>query len=163
MNDQQTDRIFGIHPFNLGVLTDKLAAMQKRARKLKTDPITIEKLGIKTITITKVMPGGKVVKFEEERILLKVHGETPKLAGWSLVAKIEWLEDERLISCVPGETCPEQYRTGAFNCDWCNTNRRRKETFVLRHENGEHKQVGRQCIRDFLGGKSPEQLLAEAE
>ena len=160
MNDHK--RIFEIHPFNLGVLTDKLAAMQKRARKLKTDPITIEKLGIKMIMVTKTMPGGNLIKFEEERILLKVHGETPKLAGWALVAKIEFLEEERLISCVPGETCPEEYRTGAFDCDHCHTKRMRKETFILR--NGDkHVQVGRQCIKDFLGGKSPEQLLAEAE
>ncbi len=163
MNDQQNDRIFEIHPFNLGVLTDKLATMQKRARKLKTDPITIEKLGIKMVMVTKTMPGGNLIKFEEERILLKIHGETPKLAGWSLVAKIEFLEEERLISCVPGETCPEEYRTGPFDCDHCHTNRMRKETFILRHTNGDHKQVGRQCIKDFLGGKSPEQMLAEAE
>ncbi|MHC4299598.1 MAG: hypothetical protein ACYS7Y_20150 [Planctomycetota bacterium] len=162
MNDH-ADGIYEIHPFNLEALRDKLATMQRRARKLKTEPITIEECGTKVVTVSKTMPGGKIVKFDEERILIRVHGETPKLAGWSLVAKIEWLGEERLVSCVPGESCPEKYRTGDFTCEHCNTSRQRKEVFVLRHENGEHKQVGRQCIKDFLGGLSPEQLLAEAE
>ncbi|MHC4370952.1 MAG: hypothetical protein ACYSW8_25355 [Planctomycetota bacterium] len=157
------DTIYMIHPLNLEVLKDKLAAMQRRARKLKSSPIEIEEVGTEMIEVTKAMPGGKILKFEEERILMRVTGETPKLAGWSLVAKIEMLEDERLLSCVPGEECPEKYRTGGFFCDHCQTDRIRKEVFVLRHEDGRHVQVGRTCIKDFLGGKSPDQLLAEAE
>jgi hypothetical protein len=163
----RTDNIFEIHPLNLADLKAKLATMQKRARKLKTDPIRIEELGEKTIDVRKVMPGGKTITVQETRILIRVHGETPMLAGWSLIAKIEWLDgeggSERLVSCVPGESCPEQYRTGNFSCDHCKTNRIRKEVFILRHEDGRHVQIGRQCIRDYLGGKSPEQLLAEAE
>lgn len=162
MNDH-TDGIYEIHPLNLETLKAKLATMQKRARKLKTNPIRIEELGTKTITVSKVMPGGKTVKFEVERVLIRVHGETPKLAGWSLIAKIEWLGEERLISCVPGESCPEKYRSGDFTCEHCDTARRRKEVFVLSHKCGKHIQVGRQCIKDFLGGLGPEQLLAEAE
>jgi hypothetical protein len=161
MSKEQT--IYEIHPVNLDILMGKLSEMQKRAKKLKSNPISIEKLGTKTIEISRVMPGGKIVKFTEERILMKVHGETPKLAGWSLVAKIELLEGERLVSCVPGEECPEKFRTGDFYCDHCSTNRQRKEVFILRHDEGNHVQVGRTCIKDFLGGKSPEALLAEAE
>lgn len=164
MNDR-TDNVYEIHPFNLDDLKAKLATMQKRARKLKSDPITIEELGRKTITVSKVMPGGRTAKFEEERILIRVHGKAPKLAGWCLVAKIEYLGDEKLVSCVPGENCPEEYRdkTAGLYCDHCKSRRGRKSVFVLRHESGKHTQVGRQCIKDFLGGKSPDQLLAEAE
>lgn len=159
--DLDTDRIYEIHPANLNDLMAKIAKMQNRARRLKSNPVTLENLGEKTITVTRNMPGGKTVEFEETRILLRVHGETPKLAGWSLVAKVEWLGDERLVSCVPGETCPETYRTGDFTCDHCNTDRRRKEVFILRKDG--YVQVGRSCLRDFLGGKSPEDLLAAAE
>lgn len=161
--DLDTDRIYEIHPANLDDLLAKIEKMQNRARRLKSNPISLENLGEKTITVTRNMPGGKTVEFEETRILLRVHGEAPKLDGWSLVAKVEWLGDERLVSCVPGETCPETYRTGDFTCDHCNTGRRRKEVFILRNDNGGHVQVGRSCLRDFLGGKSPEDLLAAAE
>jgi hypothetical protein len=160
--DLDNDRIYEIHPANLEALKAKIAKMQNRARRLKSNPISLENLGEKTITVTREAPGGKTVECEETRILLRVHGLTPKLAGWSLVAKVEWLGEERLLSCVPGETCPERYRTGSFFCDHCKTDRRRKEVFILR--NGDrHVQVGRSCLKDFLGGKSPEDLLAAAE
>ncbi len=155
---------YKIHPANLEILVEKLTAMQRRARKLKTNPIEIERLGEEMITLSKIMPGGKRVTFQEPRILIRVHGETPKLAGWSLVAKVEYLEDEKLVSCVPGETCPEQYRDkdSGLYCDHCNSNRKRKSVYVLRR-GSRHTQVGRQCLQDFLGGKSPDALLAEAE
>jgi hypothetical protein len=45
-------------------------------------------------------------------------------------------------------------------CDHCKTARRRSETFIVRQvETGQVKQVGRQCLGDFLG-VSPEQFLA---
>lgn len=31
-------------------------------------------------------------------------------AGWSLVAKIKYLEGEKLVFCIPGEFCPEIQR-----------------------------------------------------
>ena len=112
MNDHE--RIFEIHPANLAVLMDKLAAMQKRARKLKTDPITIEKLGFKTITITKTMPGGRVVKFEEERILLKVHGETPKLAEAEYIFQAKWEADD--CERMAGGYVPETINITEYLC-----------------------------------------------
>jgi hypothetical protein len=43
-------------------------------------------------------------------------------------------------------------------CDHCQTNRQRKDTFVVRHEGGEEKLIGRQCLKDFLGHASAEAL-----
>ena len=64
--------------------------------------------------------------------------------------------------CVPGESCPEEFRTRGIECDHCKSKRQRKNVFVLRHDDGRHVQVGRTCIKDFLGGVSPEQLLSRA-
>lgn len=161
--DLDNEHIYEIHPVNLKALEAKIATMQKRARRLKSNPITLENLGETTITVTREAPGGRTIEVEETRILLRVHGLAPKLDGWRLIAKVEWLGEERLLSCVPGEVCPEKYRKGSFTCDHCNTTRRRKEVFILRHDDGRHVQVGRSCLKDFLGGKSPEDLLAVAE
>lgn len=155
--------IYEIHPANLETLMADLEAMKRRARKLDCDPIVVEVLGEKMIEVSKLMPGGRVVKFQSPRTLVRVTGHVPKLEGWRLVAKIEYLGDERLIRCVPGEECPEEFRTRGIECDHCGYQRHRKEVFVLRHEDGRHVQVGRNCIADFLGGKSPEALLAAAE
>ena len=73
------------------------------------------------------MPGGRILKYDYKVLLVTVTGETPKLAGWSLVAKVEYIEDERLICCVPGESCPEEFRTRGTECDHCKYQRTRKE------------------------------------
>jgi hypothetical protein len=88
-------------------------------------------------------------------------GETPKLpGGWTLVGVIELLEGNVLLRNVPGETMPVLYRDAARAtlCEHCNTKRNRTATFVVRDEAGAHKQVGRQCLADFLGHVDPHAL-----
>lgn len=98
-----------------------------------------------------------------------VTGSTPSYNGWRFVATLEPLdlEDgsvENLIQTVPGETCPSDYRGRVSQCDHCRTARRRNQTFVLKHENGSTKMVGRQCIKDFLGyNGDPHAMAAWAE
>lgn len=91
-------------------------------------------------------------------------GDKPTLNGWSFVATLEPLvadgETLNLIQTLPGESCPVSFRTVINRCDHCNVNRRRTQTFVLRHEDGTHKSVGRQCIKDFLGYNADPHALA---
>src|SRR6188474_1381037 len=76
-------------------------------------------------------------------------GEFPRANGWTFVAKIEHTVAGNLISCAPGETLDESYRTAKAHCDHCNTQRGRTETFVIRSPEGELKQIGRNCLADF--------------
>jgi hypothetical protein len=55
---------------------------------------------------------------------------------------------------------PERFRTLGPVCEHCHLSRGRKETFIVRHEDGRMVQVGRQCLRDFLGHDSPDHLVA---
>jgi hypothetical protein len=148
--------------FDLDMLCEKISVLNKKAKKLGCERAEVKVLDEVVVERTKIMPGGNIIKYNVTVFNVTVIGSTPKLAGWSLVAKVEFICDEKLISCVPGETCPRHFRTGDFHCDHCQSKRQRKNVFVLRHEDGRYVQVGRQCIKDFLGGKSPEQLLAQA-
>jgi hypothetical protein len=148
--------------FDLETLREKIAILNKKATKLGCEPAKVKVLDEVIVKRSKVMPGGRKITYEVTVFNVTVVGSTPKLAGWSLVAKVEFVGDEKLISCVPGETCPAYFRTNGLYCDHCNSARRRKTVYVLKHDDGRHVQVGRQCIKDFLGGKSPEQLLAQA-
>ena len=47
-------------------------------------------------------------------------------------------------------------------CDYCNTLRNRNETHIVQNEEGTIHQVGSTCVRDFLGGVSPEQISIES-
>ena len=95
-----------------------------------------------------------------------ITGESPCLNGWEIVAVLEPLVTEEgttinLMRTIPGCVCPSEYRSCTGVCDHCNTSRRRKETFVVRNESGEHKSVGRQCLKDFLGYHADPHALAQ--
>lgn len=90
----------------------------------------------------------------------RIDGPRPKLNGWSLAARIQPLETgERFIRPVPGVDIATRFRTMGYECEHCNASRIRKDVFVVAHEDGTQKQVGRNCIRDFLG-HDPSKLLA---
>jgi hypothetical protein len=154
--------IYKIKPANLEALRQKIAKLNRKAIKLGCVPAVLEVIGSEMVKARRVMPGGRILKYEYKVELVTVTGDAPRLEGWSLIAKVEYLDDARLILCVPGESCPEEFRTRGIECDHCKSKRQRKNVFVLRNEHGTHVQVGRTCIKDFLGGASPEQLLSRA-
>lgn len=105
---------------------------------------------------------------EIERIVrfyrVDVTGEKPKFAGWKFVGTLEHTTEGNLLRLLPNETCPEHFRTLAPYCDHCQVkNRVRKDTYIVAHENGEFKQVGSGCIKDFLGAASPQSIAKMAE
>ena len=104
----------------------------------------------------------------KEVFALEVVGKAPKFDGWALIGCLSpiSLDDgkaENIIRAVPGESVPSEYRDRVGECDHCQLKRRRSETFVVRHDNGETKMVGRTCLKDFLGHKNPHALAAAAE
>ena len=91
------------------------------------------------------------------------------LLGWLLIgAAFIAAAAETAVHSVPGIECPTLFAT-RHRCDHCNTKRKRKDTFIVRKRSSrglviaeadgdyEYMQVGRQCIRDFLG-VDPSQL-----
>lgn len=101
---------------------------------------------------------------------VRVQGTAPKYAGWKFIATLEPLPTDdgttlNLVMTVPGETCPTTYmRPEAVGvCDHCKAKRRRKQTFVVRHDDGRTLAVGRNCIKDFLGHADPQRLATWAE
>ena len=87
------------------------------------------------------------------RIELALSAEPVRFAGWTFVAALTHLDSGTIVRAMPGVECPVEYRGASGACDHCRALRRRKETYVLRHEDGRHTQVGSTCIDDFLGGE----------
>ncbi len=101
---------------------------------------------------------------------LEVTSGRPSLAGWDFLAVVEPLVGGNLLRQVPwaavvdGEL--EPFRDGEITCDHCRKNRKRLETFIVRADGsdlaiaaGTYKQVGRNCLSAFLGGKSTAELI----
>lgn len=146
--------------FNYNSLVEAIEKMNRRAEKLGCQPLVLRV--VREYEAERKSRTG--AKYMQARMEVELEGETPKLNGWSLLAAVEMLANgENLVRTVPGRTVPESYRTTDTHCDHCKSVRRRKEVFILGHDDGRFVQVGRQCIADFLGHVSAENLAARAE
>lgn len=94
-------------------------------------------------------------------------GESPRINGWELVAIVEPFDDTAFFTAVPGaievpKNVRDLYTSRPTYCNHCEVNRVRSATFVLaRPSEGmtEYNQVGRQCLKDFLGHPAPESMI----
>jgi len=169
---------------NLSKLRDGFFKLAKRAAKLNVAaPVLVEgeheietlwshvNVTLPTWSVVKPVLNGSADEYLDTGsrrlfVYVTVTGETPKLAGWSLLAVIEHLPGEgNIIRKVPTitEELPPQYREASNVCEHCGFVRNRKETFIVRHDDGTTKQIGRQCLVDFLGGVNPDALANGAE
>lgn len=85
---------------------------------------------------------------------------TIELGGWSLLGRVDGLPDgSALVARTPGtEMMPMPYVASPYACAHCGKLRTRTETFLVYNAGGEVRQVGRNCLRDFLG-HDPASLL----
>jgi hypothetical protein len=139
---------YKVHPARLDVLIDKLAKMNRRAARLGVTGVTWTVGALQTKKVD-IGEGRSRIDAWHEFVLTV---EPIKLAGWTFIATLDHTSEAGVVlRGVPGETIPASYRDAKPVCDHCGYVRIRKETFVVRHDDGTHKQVGRQCVRDFLG------------
>lgn len=96
-------------------------------------------------------------------IEVEVSGTAIAESGWELAGKIEHLETGNLIHSFGDTTIPDWYHSASPRCEHCNSDRHRKETYVLYHaKNNAWKQVGSSCLKDFTGNVSAEMAAAVA-
>jgi hypothetical protein len=155
---QVSSEEFLIPSQNIESLEEKLEALNKKAKRLKIAPISLEKLG----TERKEDANGIVSILYRVRVT----GEAPIMAGWSFIATLQHTAEGNIIRSVPGmvndgELTP--YRDVDPKCDHCKKSRRRIDTYVLRSEQGETKQVGKSCLKDFTGHENPLAIASMAE
>lgn len=164
---------------NIGHLTEGIAKLNKRCKRMKLPLITIDVLGVHKVLLeyyvgeqrkfaVAVPPNGHATGAVVELMEVVVQGNAPVFEGWELTGVLEPVETEdgweNMLKSVPGKCIPSQYRTFVHKCEHCNTKRRRKETFVVRHvEENRFMCVGRSCLKDFLGHTDPAQLARCAE
>lgn len=106
---------------------------------------------------------GRWIKVTIKAIEVEVSGTAIAESGWRLAGKIEHLETGNVIHSFSDVVIPDWYRSASPRCEHCNSDRHRKETYVLYHaENNSWKQVGSSCLKDFTGYVSAEMAAAIA-
>lgn len=141
----------------------EIEKLNKRAAKLGVPAIVFRDTGRFEDVPSKRNSFGEITEVSRF-CFIEVEGQAPKFAGWTLAAVVEHTEEGNILRKSP--ECKvelSKYREGAQHCDHCNCVRRRNDTFVVIHESGEQKMVGRNCLRDFLGHADPEALAKWAE
>jgi len=161
-----TTRTHTIPESNMGELRARFEKLAKRAEKLGVPAPTfvVDREYDEEIRIPGAEPTGRFRRYFD----IHVVGETPKFAGWSFIAALTHLrtddgEPVTILACVADATVDERFRTAGPDCQHCQRRIFRSATFVVRHDDGTEKQVGRQCIRDFLGADSPEHIASAVE
>jgi len=103
--------------------------------------------------------GRKVEVLGPWRVPVTIEGSAPQVGPYEFLAKIEHTQGGNIVDIIPGRTVDRRFRTTKSSCEHCRTDRQRNETFVLRNtETGEEVQVGRTCLKDFLGYCDPSQV-----
>lgn len=166
-------------------LEAKFEKLARRARKLGVGEVSykierVEKMQIvrersqraepreKEIGQDEAIPEGWFLVGWASYRIVSVAGDRPKLNGWKFVGTLQNLHDDAgkslmILRNVPGEVIPAKYRDAEQWCDHCKTRRYRNDTYVVVHEDGRSAQVGSDCLKDFLGHQSPEQVARFCE
>lgn len=143
---------------NWGPLTVKIAELNRKAAKIGVPPITVTKHA----EVYKTLRDSNDKPYKHLYYVVSVTGDTPKIAGWNLVAALDHEAGGNVIRALPGQEVPSKYRNVEPHCEHCGHNRRRRNTFILVNDQGEYAQVGRSCIADFLGHQDPKKILMAA-
>lgn len=137
-------------------LEEKLAKLRKKAKRYGAEGISwtfsepFVREGRRTLW------DGSSRKVKRSYINVRISGPAPVVGPYTFLARIEHTGAGNLVDLVPGQELPDlSYRTAKAQCDHCHTARDRKETFLVRHEDGTLAQVGRSCLRDYLGTDNP--------
>lgn len=144
----------------LSAFTAAVAALAKKATRLGLTPPIATPTGetraeeLKTYTITGKMLHGGWAEFHE----FQVTNPAFNLPGWALHAKVEPRGNDSMVHVMRGAedvAIPKKYGDGADHCDHCKLKRRRTSLFLLKRPGKSGptawKQVGGECVKDFLG------------
>jgi hypothetical protein len=177
--------IHSIPDVNFASFEQRFNRLAKRAVKLGSGEITMQQVGHEDWPAYRNLNTGKVTYFPPTKVVgfmdyeslnyyrryhqVVVTGSSPKLNGWEFIGSLELMFDEagnklgQMVRTVPDKEMPVEFRDAAVWCSHCNANRGWHSTFVVKHEDGTYKQVGRNCLRDFTGHNSPESIANYAE
>lgn len=152
-----------IPEWRVGALRDAIAKLAKRADRLGVPAPTV-----RLVDVVEERERDEVTGVEHVRTVavVEVTGDAPKFAGWTAAAVIDLDPDDRPDGPHVVHTIGEQnpadvlvWRGERDRCDHCTQSPRgRRKLIVCEHENGEQVVVGTTCVRDFLGGTTPEQI-----
>lgn len=146
---------FVVYENRLTDVTKMLTKMEKMAHKYnvpfayevkETIPMTVRVMAVDPFNVAY-----EVNRYVVPGVVIEVdYNGFIKANGWTVLAKIEHGDEGNIVTEF-GHVHNDLWYTMAANCDHCHTNRPRKTTYIVQHENGEIRQVGHSCLKEYTG------------
>lgn len=134
-----------------------------------------KKLGVDGFTLVKGEPFDREVSVDRDGLGIQpkkwvrfipvtIEGPTIKAqGGWRLAGRVDFEDGATIVNAKPGSELPKRFRSIRPICDHCQSDRQRNAVFVFNREGDEYMQVGRQCLKDYLGHDPAAALWAASE
>lgn len=145
---------YAIYEENLDRLEKKLKSIENKCNKYNVE-FHYERVGEEFRKVKD--ESGRIITVRY--ILVDVEGSV-KHDDWKFIATIEHTENGNIIrQFVTDIEVPVRYYTTEPICEHCNTNRRRKDTYLIHNDvTDEWKQVGKSCLKEFTQGLDADQV-----
>ncbi|WP_028707516.1 hypothetical protein [Propionicicella superfundia] len=147
----ETDRV---HPWFLN--SEELAATRAKVAKLQQRAVRkgfTGRIELAAVPASRSHQSAGGLPVTEHGFDVTITGEPPRYQGWRFVAAVDAVDGGTVLRYPPGNTATignDQIRAG--ECDHCHTTRDRRSTVLVAHDDtGQVLQVGRSCLKDFLG------------
>lgn len=170
MTTPATERIYRVPEQNLGDLQNRIQKIARRCNRIHIAPPVLVIGASEDIRIPAPRGSGEPDSVRRMYSVTLTSVERPKIEGHEFLAVLAPITDEsgtllgNILRAVPGAsvTPEERFRTASNYCDHCKTNRFRLETFVIT-DGTTQRQIGRNCLANYLGLTNPHQLAAIAQ
>lgn len=137
-----------------------ITKLNNKAARFGMSPIEVTEIGREQYILDDELG----IQFD--MVSIEISGITPKIDGWEFIATIDHGTGEdgnpvNMIRAFPGKSVPTKYRNVEKSCDHCNRIRNRKDTYIIKSDDGQYMQIGRTCMKDFFGHKSAESIARQ--
>lgn len=141
---------------------DRIKKMEEKAKRYGVEFAAIFGPVYQEERLTNPEPPRRPKKVMTDVLDVTITGETPKVGEFEFLASIELTDAGNFVDVAPGVEIGPQYRNTDGHCDHCKTTRLRKNVYAVRNmETDEELQVGRTCLRDFLGIDDPKIVIGK--
>lgn len=145
-------------------LDKEIEKINKIASKIGASAVKVEV--VSTAWEDRADPDKIGEKVQIKVLTIKLTGTTPRITAadgstWNFVGVITpSAKGKAIVKLTPGaneEVVKHFHQSNPYYCDYCKKVRNRNETFIVQN-NVLTRQVGRNCLKDFVGGANPQAI-----
>lgn len=162
---EPNENVYRIPLEYLPYLQDRIEALNDRAKRIGVDGVELIEIGREKVA----RKNNKAII--DIFVMVQVEGRPVKLeGGWYFVGTIEHTEVGNILRDSPFLNppftlagIPNKYRGVGPDCEHCGLERKRNDTYIVAKPDGSTVQVGKTCLKDYVGHRDPNDIASYVE